>query len=200
MSCRPCDFPQLAVFKDLQAQTNRILVARRIELPPEFRDGNGSSLLWIDGRIGPKTTTAVGLAAIAAEQVVPVPAELLNALRMAANPPVDSNPMGAVAQHAKEIATYFSHVADQINAGAATSGTPTAAELLKTPEEEDIVTTKATKGRSWVWWLVGAAALAGAGGLGYYLWKRSKRGDFAGADDDDEYELNDAPGGGLLDL
>jgi hypothetical protein len=188
LSCRPCDFPQLGVFEDLQTQINRLLTALNIDLPPTMKDGNQQSLLWVDGRIGPKTTTAVGLIGIALDSRIAPPIDVVTALAAAAQAPTVVESMALVAQYAQEIGAYFRQAADQLAAAQVPSGRPTDEELLKTPEKEEIAAKKAEaeKKSTWVWWVVGAAAVAGAAGLGYYLYKRSQRGALGGYDDDDD--------------
>jgi hypothetical protein len=174
ISCRPCGFTQKDAFEFLQAQTNRILTSKSITLPPHFRDGDDRSLLWVDARIGPKTTAAVGLAAVVAEIIEKPPEVLLVALVPAVRDPKNMEAMSLIAAHAIEIGVYFKTIADKIGAATPGSGSPTEAEQGLQPEDGSIQEITKDKAHTWLW-ILGAVAVAGAaGGVGYYFWKRSR--------------------------
>ncbi len=179
-SCRPCDFPQLEVFKGLQTQTNRLLSGFGIQLPADRRDGAAQSVLWVDGRLGPKTATAVSLVAIKAEEkgYRPIPPAVplmrlpgfIEALKNAATAP------SGVAKYAPELLAYFKSVADKIQATTPPSGIPTPEERGQKPEEDEIRARPPRKKKStWMWWALGGAVLVGAGVFGYYYWYKPNR-------------------------
>jgi hypothetical protein len=62
-SCRPCDFPQLASFKQLQKMANQLVVGLGLSKSPAIINGQhgceGGDILAIDGRIGPCTKSTV---------------------------------------------------------------------------------------------------------------------------------------------
>ena len=105
VSCRPCDIAQLAVFKQLQRALNRLMTALRVQLPAPLRDGDGKSLVWIDGRIGPKTATATGLVAAALGNGMS--ASLAKALKPFLDQGATATGMSIVAAHAKELADFL---------------------------------------------------------------------------------------------
>lgn len=185
-SCRPCDFPQLEVFKGLQTQTNRLLSGFGIQLPADRRDGAAQSVLWVDGRLGPKTATAVSLVAIKAkEKGYQAPLVLIPGLMEA----MKNSPAGA-AKFAPELLVYFKNVADKIQAATPPSGIPTPEERGQKSEEDEIrARPKRKKKSSWMWWALGGVALVGAGVLGYYYWyKPNKMRALSGHDDDGDQD------------
>lgn len=195
MSCRACNFSQLEVFKGLQTQTNRILAATKVELPEATRDGAGQSVLWVDGRIGTKTTTAVVLAALKAEGSAPVPPNILAALTKAGAAPSEKESMAAIAAVAPELQTYLQQVADKLQAATPAGGIPTAAERGKKSEEEVIRAreTEPKKKSRWMWWALGVTALAGAGTAGYYYWYKPRKAQGL-MGDGDQNDLPQIPG------
>lgn len=62
-SCRPCDFAQLAIFKELQTLANSMVVALKLDNKPAIVTGRndcaGGDILAIDGRIGPCTARTI---------------------------------------------------------------------------------------------------------------------------------------------
>lgn len=173
-SCRPCDFPQLAVFEDLQRQTNRLVAALDVSLPAAARARDGVNALWIDGRIGPKTTTAVGMAAAALG--ADAPDAIRGALLAAAKAPADPASHAKVAEWAPSILAYFKTAADA--AGATTTppeGHPTDEELRRRAAEEATPeAAPAPEGFPWGYAALGLL-VAGVAGGGIYLAVRKRR-------------------------
>jgi hypothetical protein len=62
-SCRPCDFPQLDSFKDLQKLANQLVVGLGMANSPAIIVGEhgceGGDILALDGRIGPCTKSTI---------------------------------------------------------------------------------------------------------------------------------------------
>lgn len=62
-SCRPCDFSQLAAFKQLQKMANQLVVSLGMSNKPAVITGlnscTGGDILALDGRVGPCTKRTV---------------------------------------------------------------------------------------------------------------------------------------------
>ena len=104
--CKPSDLATLAIFKNLQAQLNRILYAYNKAL------GNSAPLISVDGDIGPNTVqllfTVQGfLTNDSSQQLNP------SALAIIAQ---DSSSCSAVASNADTIAGYAQTTADSLGA------------------------------------------------------------------------------------
>ena len=121
-SCRPCNYPQLAVFKDLQAQINRIITSRKLP---------SSLLLKTDGRIGSKTATSLGKV-VESVGAAAFPPDLQAAAMSAMNAPYAE-------QTYKEIAKVSPGMRDYLKAQANADGAPK--NVPAPPSKPDTVTT-----------------------------------------------------------
>ncbi len=108
-ACLPCTSAELAVFRDLQEQLNRIVVSYK--LGEKYR-------LDVDGRIGWRTTRTAGVGyEVTKGQFAAAPAggpttALINAFTIGTSAPGDVGMQSAVSQWASEIASYFQIAAD----------------------------------------------------------------------------------------
>lgn len=103
-SCRPCDDPQLAAFKELQALINGALgsrgLAARIRQLPKARSA-------IDGRIGASTAAALGALASAIEAEFPPPPSIAGALGLAKSASSSEGTAREIAKAAPDIAAWL---------------------------------------------------------------------------------------------
>jgi hypothetical protein len=105
-SCRPCDYAQLDVFRELQEQINRLIVTYNL--------GNS---LDVDGRIGDDTTAAAARIHGAIKSgAVAAPPAVAQALAAVARAPRSQDAMHALAAVADETVPYFATVADAAGA------------------------------------------------------------------------------------
>lgn len=115
-SCRPCTSTQLAVFKDLQGQLNRIIKARGFK---------ASYLLKIDGRIGPLTAAALGAVSSVVQKTLAAPEMAGGALAAAQRRPTDPDTHRLIAIAAPEIDAWLAEVAAMSGASPSVPQPPT---------------------------------------------------------------------------
>jgi len=106
MSCRPCDFPQLGTFQELQKQANRLVPAL----------GDSKFALVIDGRIGPLTARTVGRVGMVAMRHLSPPAGegLDSVIALASQSPESGVTLARIAAVAPDLAGYFRAAADAL--------------------------------------------------------------------------------------
>lgn len=120
-SCRPCNYPQLEMFKELQRQINRLVIST----------GRGYQLT-VDGRIGDDTTKVLGQVFTAIGGTMSPPIQTGFALALTQTSPTGQGTMSAVASVADDIVPYLKRMADR--AGAPLSPpTPTPPRLPPMP-------------------------------------------------------------------
>jgi hypothetical protein len=120
-SCRPCNYPQLEMFKELQRQINRLVIAT----------GRGYQVS-VDGRIGDDTTKVLGQVYTAISGTMSPPISTGFALALTQTSPTGQGTMSAVASVADDIVPYLTRMADR--AGAPLSPpTPTPPRLPPMP-------------------------------------------------------------------
>ena len=99
-SCRPCDYAQLAMFKELQNQINRLIM----------KYGLGRQIA-VDGRIGDDTTRAAGAVYRASKGSYAPSASVRPALEAALASPDSASSMQALASVADETTPFFAAIA-----------------------------------------------------------------------------------------
>ena len=107
-SCRPCDLPQLGVFRDLQHAIDRLVSMKSL--------GAGLSLIDEDGRIGPKTARAAGAVFAAISTQVGAGADVAPALQAASAAPDSPATHRALALAAPELLAYFNKAVQVLGA------------------------------------------------------------------------------------
>jgi hypothetical protein len=179
-SCRPCDFPQLDAFKELQRMANQLVVALGMANKPGIIVGQhgcaGGDLLAIDGRIGPCTKKTI-------TQIVRV----FGPLTMAPTDPLLSlskfqSEYEYIAHVAPELQAYFGQLVKLSNAPKNVPApsrqpiksvtAPGSVPVSSTPEEIRRVTRRVTRktGRAGLVAL-GALAAIGLVGTGVYYYR-----------------------------
>lgn len=106
-TCRPCDYDQLAAFKNLQHLCNRLATA--------FEVGR-DKLAETDARIGRITATLVGLVGGRLSATLPPPASVAAAIAAAKSDPSAHETFRKIAQVVPELVTYFSQGAAIVSA------------------------------------------------------------------------------------
>lgn len=138
-SCRPCTADSLKVFKDLQGQLNRLVVAKN--LPRTL-------LLDIDGRFGPRTMTTARAVAVVTGATIPASTE-----------------EGArwLATRAESVSKELKTAADE--AGAPKTPPTPPKDITVTPGPDAASLPAPARGNGHAGLIIGGLALLAAGGL-----------------------------------
>jgi hypothetical protein len=107
-SCRPCTSKGLADFKALQTQINRLIVAQKLPL----------AFLQVDGRIGSKTVTALGVVVKAVSPSYPIPMAGQRGILLAMSQPTSEEAAREVAKFIPTYSAYAKSAADAMGAPA----------------------------------------------------------------------------------
>jgi hypothetical protein len=111
-SCRPCDFAQLAAFKELQNLANSLVVALGLSRSPAIITGpstcSGGDILALDGRVGPCTArTITRIMGVGPDKLTPID-PLLSAANFQPTQEYIAHALPEIVSYMRQLATLTS--------------------------------------------------------------------------------------------